>query len=251
MELPDGVLAYRFLASANISDHHKQLVRATLPELSYQKMKEQLLKVFNDPSVFSSDADIKNESSIKVEPTFQGYVFQEHSYYAQSNPRFMNSFRARGRGALGTPKNKGWQSFQSQKVNDTKRRQRHNPPDKDGKVSRCYNCGSILHWARNCPYHEESKPSCKDEVRIQFYMEEVLQTLVGETLSMAILDSGCTETVCGNTWLECFIETLSNEEKELVTTEPSLILNLEMGRCSLPIRLSKYQQKLLERRFSL
>ena len=99
-----------FLASANISDHHKQLVRATLPELSHQKMKEQLLKVINDTSVFSSDADIKNESSIKVEPTFQSRVFQEHSYYAQSNPRFMNSFRARGRGARGTPQNKGKKS---------------------------------------------------------------------------------------------------------------------------------------------
>ena len=110
----------------------------------------------------------------------------------------------------------------SQRVDDTKRRQRHNPPDRDGKVSRCYNCGSIFHWARNCPYHKESKPSYKDQVRMQFYMEEGLQTLVGETLSMAILDSGCTKTVCGNTWLECFIETLSNEEKELLTTEPSL-----------------------------
>ena len=48
MKLPVGVLAHRFLASANISDHHKQLVRATLPELSYKKMKEQLLKVFYD-----------------------------------------------------------------------------------------------------------------------------------------------------------------------------------------------------------
>ena len=36
MKLPDGVLAYRFLYNANISSHHKQLVRATLPELSYQ-----------------------------------------------------------------------------------------------------------------------------------------------------------------------------------------------------------------------
>ena len=38
MELPDGVLAYRFLNSANISSHHKQLIRATLPELGYQSI---------------------------------------------------------------------------------------------------------------------------------------------------------------------------------------------------------------------
>ena len=63
---------------------------------------------------------------------------------------------------------------------------------------------------------------------------------------MAILDSGCTKTVCGNTWLECFIETFSNLEKELVKSEPSLISNLEMGRLSLLTR--QYQQTLLERR---
>ena len=44
MELPDGVLAYRFLNSVNISSQYKQLVRATLPELSYQSMKDQLKK---------------------------------------------------------------------------------------------------------------------------------------------------------------------------------------------------------------
>ena len=46
IELPEGVLAYRFLNSANISSHHKQLGRATLPELSYQSMKDQLKKIF-------------------------------------------------------------------------------------------------------------------------------------------------------------------------------------------------------------
>ena len=56
MELPDGVLAYQFLNSANISSHHKQLVRATLPEMSYQSMKDQLKKIFSDPTNLVSDA---------------------------------------------------------------------------------------------------------------------------------------------------------------------------------------------------
>ena len=50
MELPDGVLAYLVLNSANISSHHNQLVRATLPELSYQSMKDQFKKTFSDPT---------------------------------------------------------------------------------------------------------------------------------------------------------------------------------------------------------
>ena len=30
-------------------------------------------------------------------------------------------------------------------------------------------------------------------------LEEIMETLIGETLSMAVLDSGCTQTVCGVT----------------------------------------------------
>ena len=69
MELPDGVLAYRFLNSANISSHHKQLVRATLSELSYQSMKDQLKKIFSDPTNLVSDA--KQEQAVKVEPAIE------------------------------------------------------------------------------------------------------------------------------------------------------------------------------------
>ena len=65
MTLPDGVLAYHFLNSANISAHHKELARATLSELKYDNMKEQLKKIFSDPKFFVSDT--KSEPYIKVE----------------------------------------------------------------------------------------------------------------------------------------------------------------------------------------
>ena len=42
-----------------------------------------------------------------------------------------------------------------------------------------------------------------------------------EALSTAILDSGCTQTVCGKTWLQCYIDTLTEKELELVKTQPS------------------------------
>ena len=73
MELLDGVLAYRFLNSANISSHYEQLVRATLSELSYQSMKDQLKKIFSDPTNLVSDT--KQEQAIKVEPAMEAQVF--------------------------------------------------------------------------------------------------------------------------------------------------------------------------------
>ena len=42
MTLPDGVLAYKFLNNANVSEQHKQLVRATLTVLKYENMKDQI-----------------------------------------------------------------------------------------------------------------------------------------------------------------------------------------------------------------
>ena len=65
MTLSDGVLAYHFLNSANISTHHKELARATLAELKYDNIKEQLKKTFIDPKFFVSDT--KSEPYIKVE----------------------------------------------------------------------------------------------------------------------------------------------------------------------------------------
>ena len=65
MGLSDGMLAYKFLDNANISEHHKQLVWATLSELKYSTMNEQLKKVFSDPSNFTGS--IKEEQNVKVE----------------------------------------------------------------------------------------------------------------------------------------------------------------------------------------
>ena len=62
MGLPDVMLAYKFFKNANISEHHKQLVRATLGELKYNAVKEQLKKVFSDPSNFAGS--IKEEQNM-------------------------------------------------------------------------------------------------------------------------------------------------------------------------------------------
>ena len=79
MGLPDDVLAYKFSNNANISEHNKQLVRATLSELKYKAMKEQLKKVFCDPR--SLTGSIKEEQNIKVKPISN----TEDLYYGNLN----------------------------------------------------------------------------------------------------------------------------------------------------------------------
>ena len=48
MELPDGVLAYRVLNSANLSNEQMTLCRATMMDLKYPEMVKQLKRLFAD-----------------------------------------------------------------------------------------------------------------------------------------------------------------------------------------------------------
>ena len=98
-----------------------------------------------------------------------------------------------------------------------------NPLDKNGEVSRCSICGSIFHWARFCPDSYEAKEdrgTNAEQVK-ETLIEGAMDVLIGETLNMAILDSGCSKTVCGNTWMNCYLDTLSEEDKKLVKEEKS------------------------------
>ena len=48
-----------------------------------------------------------------------------------------------------------------------------------------------------------------------------MDTLIGETLSMTIIDSGCTKPVCDQVWLDCYLQSLSSEEQQSVRKEKS------------------------------
>ena len=60
----------------------------------------------------------------------------------------------------------------------------------------------------------------KEETNITL-IGECMGTLIGETLSMAVLDSGHTKTVCSKTWLNCYLESLSSEELVNIKRERS------------------------------
>ena len=71
------------------------------------------------------------------------------------------------------------------------------------------------------------RPSClfTDEVH-NCYINE----FVGETLNHAVLDIGCTKTVCGASWLDSYIKTLSEcDQKKVVQSKSE---SLEMVRPS-------------------
>ena len=85
---------------------------------------------------------------------------------------------------------------------------------------------SKFHWARNCPDAYENQgldPDKKTETLKLFQSPNhdvhEMKVFVGETLSCAVLDSGCTQTVCGRKWLDCYTDSLIDED--IIKEKPS------------------------------
>ena len=118
-----------------------------------------------------------------------------------------------------------------------------NPTGRDGQPSACAVCSSTYHWARNCPeanssysdrkrsdnavnytQNEEQYYTDNDDnniVNITLYESERMQQFVGETIGCAVVDSGCSKTVAGKQWLECYIDMLDQDDKQKVTRRKS------------------------------
>ena len=261
LELPDGVLAYRLLRSANLSDAHQQLARATLSSLTYANMQNQLKKIFTDSSCQSVPSATV---AVKVEPvntdTEAGYG-QADSLFVQrgraqsvgrgfnrrgrgGGPRFASRPPLRGsgtnwtsRGGSRDPGPAGQSASQR-----TRAKSRQNPRDSKGNVTTCAVCNSWFHWAKDCPDRGEvfEASACSDDSHDSRQDEDVFVTLfardacecrpderskseglLGETLGYGIIDSGCSKTVCGEVWYKCHLDAMSSDDSERVVEEPS------------------------------
>ena len=99
---------------------------------------------------------------------------------------------------------------------------KQNPLDRYGNPSKCAFCQSIMHWVRDCPYKENKDIA---EVKINLFPKDIsnvyMNQFVGETLNSAVLDSGCSQTVCGELWLKNYLESLSGFDAKEVKVEKS------------------------------
>ena len=236
--LPDAVLAYRLLHSANIGTEKEQLARATISKLTHANMKDQLRKIFDEMCVGSSD--FVSPANVKVE--------NESIYYNRDNKRgnYRGNYQGRG-GYRGRKYSQGNYNVQSsnqvsQNREDVSENRQHkqstrqrNPPDGNGYTSKCIICKSIFHWAKDCPDRNKEEVS-GDKDKVILFNEEIencyIETFLGETINKAILDSGCTETVCGNVWLQCYLDSLNKEESAKVQSQSSSkVFRFGDGKC--------------------
>ena len=177
IELPDPVLAYRVLKSANLSQAKMELVRATLTAMTYREMLSQLRKL-EDIVVSKPLNKVKEEAED---------VLYEREYRPRGRGRARGNRGGRGRG-------RGWKN---------PNQRNRNPTDEYGNVTKCFICKSPNHWARECPNQttdeQNNESYYEEEVHITLFAkglsEEVNNNLLGETLGCAVLDSGCSSVV--------------------------------------------------------
>ena len=101
-----------------------------------------------------------------------------------------------------------------------------NPLDANGFVTKCMACRSTYHWAKDCPDRNAMyAASQEEEVHITLFskpvQERYVENFLGETLSYAILDSGCTKSVFGKVWLQCYLDALNESDKSSVQEQES------------------------------
>ena len=97
----------------------------------------------------------------------------------------------------------------SKKTQSSSSFNRSNPIASDGSVMRCYNCELIKHFASACPHRKVEESNLTVHVTLLTGETNSHQKeMVAETLGKGILDSACTKTVAGTSWLDQFVECL-------------------------------------------
>ena len=69
------------------------------------------------------------------------------------------------------------------------------------------------------------KEEQSSHVKITLFTQDIhkcyTEKFIGETLNCAVLDSECTENACGKTWLDSYLNTLSEKDAQKVVEESS------------------------------
>ena len=186
--LPSAVLVYQLLKNAKLPKDKRDLARATVAEFTYDAMKTKIKAIYDHcvkskaSSEETSDIQVEAKRHILIEDMADKAVVEEGARFSSR-----------------TDNNRDQNNSQ----------QRQNRPGPDGKPTKCIVCESIFHYARGCP--DNNKPTLQEHY-VWYFTKEIKQCFLGqvvsETLNCALIDTGCSTTVCSKNWLQCYVDTL-------------------------------------------
>ena len=235
IKLPSAVLAYELLRSANVSDYQYSVAVAIVGELNYENMKDTVRKITQLPSPQKSS----DETQMKVVKEEESYYLDNSEEFSSANHQeyqevYYNQFN-RGRSRYRQPR-RGYRSYNSGGRGNYQRNpegfhkkagRKTNPRDSNGHIMPCSVCKSIFHFANQCPdsstpatyYNEniallQNNPTVKENV-------STMDQFTRDNYGLAVLDSGCNTTVCGQEWLDVYLSSLPESELAKVTQKNS------------------------------
>ena len=185
MTISEGAVAYRLLNSAGLSESHKQLVRATVSEMKYEAMKNQLTKVFTNTCRSSSSSNLSPDINIKVESSDTYFNTNTHGCSESAYPHphdeavgdacdgsfcgyannyhYQGNFRGRSRGGYFRGGRGGRRGRGSNRGNFDSKSKRENKKDGHGNVTKCFGCGKTDHYVGECPNLKDKENDEKEE----------------------------------------------------------------------------------------
>lgn len=226
MTLPDAVVAYMLLSSCSLTPSNVHLVMSALNKVTYESMKAIIMRVFGSEVKQNTEiSDCNSSLEIKTEPTFP--VENSHeSFYSATRSVSRGGYRGRYNRSNGGRNRSRNNSNRGGAVKD----KRSNPLDNNGNISRCNICESKFHWAAHCPHAYERNQNEETEfVQLSMFVgfaegqldNEKLNNLVSDSENCALLDTGCSKTVCGTQWLSKYLGSLSDYQLGKVKEEKS------------------------------
>ena len=213
IKLPSEILAFKLLRRANISKEEKMLVLTGMNyanrETLYEEAKQSLKKFKGD----ITEGSISTAASVKLEPAFLAEneeALLAAGYYKQGQGK--RSVRT-GRGGYSRG---GGQRGQGQEA-----RRKMNPTGPDGKPLTCRVCGSYRHLMKDCPDSWENikKVNIVEDENVELftgYNKEEIYQLGVDARNCAILDSACSSTVCGQNWMDSYINSLNEVDRKKI-----------------------------------
>lgn len=251
MALPESILAFKLLDGAALDHKDRQLVLTGVSydekDTLFKQMSISLRKFFGKQSMPCKAVGPSVDSvAVKVEPVCVADTEEESAFYSGARfprggrGRGVNRGRWRGQGTkfqnFGANSGYGTGTFGRRYTGtNNKPRRPTNPLGPDGNPLKCRVCESIFHFIRDCPDSYENRDrqmEGKDEEAVLFTGNQVeeMQTLVTESINAAVLDSACSSTVAGKTWMDCYLDSLTPEkQKEVIKSDSDTVFKFGGG----------------------
>ena len=238
IKLPQEILAFKLLIHADITSDEQMIVKSGINYKEKETMYDQTkasLKKFKGESGGSSvqnncSYNIKSESvNVNSDSYRDGFRRGRGrgSFHGQNRNGNMSygSFEKNVRGNYGGYKpQRGGQFSRGRSGRFSGAGRQSNPLDVQGKIMRCHACESTRHLIRECPHSYENSKSVnhneyeQDEEACLFTGQHPDEMFVfyTESRNSAVLDSACSSTVCGKSWLNDYINSLDGYNCEKV-----------------------------------